>query len=511
MAGLAQPPGFMGTALRYWALAGLFLAAGLILRLDSLHERAAWYDEVYSLWMASQPAVQILRESATSDPHPPLYYLLLHGWAELVGTTLQAARALSLFLWLVAMLLLWRATSAWFGREAAVGATALLSVHVFQVIASTEARMYGALQLAALLSTWLLWKALEDPERIRRWAAYGVSAAVMAYLSYYSVFLLLAHAFFVVAYLRGRVWGPALAAPAAFALAYLPWLPFLAGSLASNTVPWRPPPDFGYVATLVMTQVYGGHFLGTAGYYGGKVPEAWEALLGLLPLAAVFAGLFALGKNRPQAVHLVAWCWLAPLGAAVAASFVLGKVAAYSYHLTYLQPFAAVLAAGAVLPLWRAELSAGRRLLAFGAATVLLGYAAAGADAAWRDWRYQPFRPDLVARYLMRLSREGDTVVYMPQGVRRAVELYYVPRARAAEIRFDLAAWAGKGTRSGVPAVQEALESAKERVWVVVGYPLPRGAVEEVAKAARELGYVLGPVAELGGLRVGLLVRWSAR
>jgi mannosyltransferase len=110
----------MGTALRYWAFAGLFLTAGLILRLDSLHVRAAWYDEVYSLWVASQPAVQILRESATSDPHPPLYYLLLHGWAELAGTRLQAARALSLFLWLAAMLLLWRATSAWFGREAAV-------------------------------------------------------------------------------------------------------------------------------------------------------------------------------------------------------------------------------------------------------------------------------------------------------------------------------------------------------------------------------------------------------
>ena len=501
----------MGTALRYWAFAGLFLAAGLILRLDSLHVRAAWYDEVYSLWVASQPAVRILRESATSDPHPPLYYLLLHGWAGLAGTTLQAARALSLFLWLAAMLLLWRATSAWFGREAAVGATALLSVHAFQVIASTEARMYAALQLAALLSTWLLWKALEDPERVSRWTAYGVSAAVMAYLSYYSVFLLLAHAFFVVAYLRGRVWRPALAAPGAFALAYLPWLPFLAGSLASNSVPWRPPPDWGYVATLVMTQVYGGHFLGTAGYYGGKAPNASEAVLGLIPVATVAAGFFVLAKSRAQAARFVAWCWLVPVGGAVIVSFLLGKVAAYAYHLAYVQPFAAVLAGGAVLPVWPGGRPTVRRLLGFGAVVLLLGYAAAGSDAAWRDRRYHPFRPDLVAGYLSRLCRQEDTVVYMPQGIRRAVELYHVPPARPAEVRFGLAAWLGRDGKNPAAAVRRAFSVRSPRIWVVAGYPLPPGTIEEVAKAATELGYVLGPVAEFGQLRVGLLVRRDAR
>ncbi len=495
--------------MRYWIFAALFVATGLALRLDSLQARAAWYDEVYSLWVASQPAVQILRESATSDPHPPLYYLLLHSWGRLAGNSLQAARALSLLLWLGAMLVLWRSARGWFGQEAAVGATALLSIHAFQVIASTEARMYAALQLLATASTWMLWRALQDPGEVRRWGAYGFTAALMAYLSYYSAFLLLAHAFFVVAHLRGRVWGPPLVAPAAFLLAYFPWLPFLGGSLGSNTVPWRPSPDLGYVATLIMTQVYGGHFAGTAGYYGGKVPDVWEALLGLVPVVPVLAGFLVLTRSRRQTAALVAWCWLAPLGTAVAASFLLGKVAAYTYHLTYLQPFAAVLAAGCVLPLWRTEGPTVRRAVAFAAAVVLLGYAAAAADAAWRDRRYQPFRADLVAGYLRRLCRYGDTIVYMPQGVRRAVELYYVPPARRAEIRFDLGAWSGRRTDSVAATVRRALGEGSERVWVVVGYPLPSGAVEEVAKAARELGYVLGPVAEFGGLRVGLFVRRS--
>jgi len=497
--------------LRSWIFVVLFLAVGLALRAESLQARSAWYDEVYSLWITSQSLAQILRESATSDPHPPLYYILLHGWRHLAGASIQAARALSLVLWLGATFVQWRAVRSWFGPEVAVGATGLVSVHAFQVISSTEARMYGALQLAAIVATWLLWEALETPAQWRRWAAYGVGAAVMAYLSYYSVFLLLGHAFFAVAYLRRRVWGPALAAPAAFALAYLPWLPFLGGSLGSNTVPWRPPPDFGYVATLVMTQVYGGHFLGTAGYYGGKTPDVWEALLGLVPLGVVVAGFFTLTKTQRQAARLVTWCWLVPVGGAVAVSFVLGKIAAYTYHLTYAQPFVATLAAGSVLPLWRTEAPTPRRLFAFGAAVVLLGYAAAGADAAWRDWRYDPFRPDLVAGYLSRLCRQEDTVVYMPQGIRRAVELYYVPPARAAEIRFDLAVWVDPQRYNLAAALREALGGGSSRVWVVSGYPLPPGAVEEVARVATEVGYVLGPVARFGGLRVGLLVRQHAR
>jgi uncharacterized membrane protein len=132
--------------LRHWVFAALFLATGLVVRVESLQSRAAWYDEVYSLWVASKPAAQILRESATSDPHPPLYYLPLHSWGRGAGNSLQAARALSLLLWLGAMLVLWRAAHRWFGPGAAVGATALLSIHAFQVIASAEARMYAALQ-----------------------------------------------------------------------------------------------------------------------------------------------------------------------------------------------------------------------------------------------------------------------------------------------------------------------------------------------------------------------------
>jgi len=494
---------------RSWAglLLVLFLAAGLTLRAESLRWRAAWYDEVYSLWLTSHSVATILRESAASDPHPPGYYLLLRGWRRIAGDGLGAARALSLVLWGAALLVLWHAVRSWFGWQVAAGATMLLSVHPFQVVASTEARMYVALELAAVGSTWLLWRALENRGDSCLWVAYGLSAAVMAYLSYYSSFLLLAHAAFAVARLGWAVWGRPLAAPGAFALAYLPWLPFLSGSLGSNTVPWRPPPDLGYVATVLMSQVYGGHFLGAAGYYGGKPPDAGEAVLGLVPVAFVFLGFVALARSHRNAAWLVASCWAIPLIAAFAVSFLLGKVAAYTYHLTYVQPFAAVLAAGSMVRLWSTGEVTRRRLFSLGAAVILLSYSAAGASAVWRDPRYQPFRPDLVAGYLRRLSREDDTVVYMPQGMRRAVELYYVPPARVAEIRFGLAAWVRGDIQGSVIAAREALANARSRVWVVAGYPLPPGVVEEVAKAARELGYVLGPVAKFGGVRVGLLVK----
>lgn len=148
--------------MRWLALA--FLLVGLLLRLESLGGRVVWYDEVYSIWAASQPVGQILRESSTSDPHPPGYYLVLHAWLRLWGPTREAARALSLVAWLASAWVLWRAAHAWFGPNVAAGSLALLSIHAFQVIASTEARMYSPLQLTGLGATWLLWRALQAPE-----------------------------------------------------------------------------------------------------------------------------------------------------------------------------------------------------------------------------------------------------------------------------------------------------------------------------------------------------------
>ena len=52
-----------------------------------------WRDEVFSVLVAQQPISSYFTKLSFE---PPLYYLLLHGWIKLWGTSEIAARSLSL-------------------------------------------------------------------------------------------------------------------------------------------------------------------------------------------------------------------------------------------------------------------------------------------------------------------------------------------------------------------------------------------------------------------------------
>src|SRR5918992_2870845 len=70
-------PAWLGTS----ALVGL-VALGIGLRFVSTS--SLWLDEALSANISALPVGDLL-EALRHDGHPPLYYLMLHGWMELVG------------------------------------------------------------------------------------------------------------------------------------------------------------------------------------------------------------------------------------------------------------------------------------------------------------------------------------------------------------------------------------------------------------------------------------------
>ena len=72
----------------------LLLATGL--RFHHLDAQSFWNDEGNSARL-SERAIPAILEGTASDIHPPLYYLLLHGWRALLGDSEFALRALSAF------------------------------------------------------------------------------------------------------------------------------------------------------------------------------------------------------------------------------------------------------------------------------------------------------------------------------------------------------------------------------------------------------------------------------
>ncbi|MCH8748870.1 glycosyltransferase family 39 protein, partial [Patescibacteria group bacterium] len=228
----------------------IIILLGLGVRSFELTARSLWFDEAFSWRLIQFPLPELLARDA-QDVHPPLYYIVLKGWASFFGSTLLALRSFSVVLGgltIVASYLFAAAAS----RRRAVGLTAasLIAASGFQIQYAWEARMYTLDTALILFASWVLLLAVRKTVAGSRlavvlplWISYAILAASTIYVHYFAFFALVAHAVFVLflAFTLARAKGRAaslkrLLGLASFALiiiivVYLPWLPTL---LAQN-------------------------------------------------------------------------------------------------------------------------------------------------------------------------------------------------------------------------------------------------------------------------------------
>lgn len=83
-----------------WSIAAaVFVTAAAVgLRAFGLTAKSLWFDETYSVFVASLPIERLFVVTAINDAHPPLYYLLLHLWMPFVGDGEFAVRSLSVLI-----------------------------------------------------------------------------------------------------------------------------------------------------------------------------------------------------------------------------------------------------------------------------------------------------------------------------------------------------------------------------------------------------------------------------
>jgi 4-amino-4-deoxy-L-arabinose transferase-like glycosyltransferase len=135
-----------------WLMVALLLLS-FGLRLHRTGERAVWWDEGWSVWVARQSLADIAYQTG-HDVHPPVYFWLLHLWHEGTGDTEFALRAFSGVLGTLAI-----AAVYLLGRTAANSQTGFLAalfltVSRFHIIWSQEIRMYALAGLLAVLGAW---------------------------------------------------------------------------------------------------------------------------------------------------------------------------------------------------------------------------------------------------------------------------------------------------------------------------------------------------------------------
>ena len=325
------------------ALAVLMLGS-LTLRTGGL-DSGYWIDEGIAIGIASHDLLDIPR-TLGQDGNPPLYYLLLHGWIQLVGTEEAATRTLSLLFALAAVPAAWWAGSAVYGRRAGALAAAGAAGCPFLTVYAQETRMYSLVVVLSLLACASFVLAFLRGRRAHLlWL--GLWTTLLLYTHTWAVYLAAGMAVaWLLLWREGRVNARDGAWLGAAVLAlYAPWLPSLLFQAAHTGAPWaeRPSPLrllavpanlFGYVALpllaiAVIAAVRRGRVrddvvrvlatigvaAGVAAWIGSQVQPAWATrYLAVLfgPLLLALAATVSRG-TRVTAVALaaVAAVWVA--------------------------------------------------------------------------------------------------------------------------------------------------------------------------------------------------------
>ena len=224
------------------ALVGLAFA----LRAPTLG-RTYWIDEGITVGIASHPIDQFPR-LLRMDGSPPLFYVLLHFWMRLFGTSQAATHWLALIISLIAIPLAFWAGRDLFERKAGLAAAGLMATNPFLGWYSTETRMYTLVVVLAIAGLALVVRAVRD----RHWRDGCGAVLVFAALLYthnWGLYLFAVTATLVAALALARrdrrlvllVAG----ASALVVVLWLPWVPSFLEQARNTAAPWAIRPQIG--------------------------------------------------------------------------------------------------------------------------------------------------------------------------------------------------------------------------------------------------------------------------
>jgi mannosyltransferase len=380
------------------------LVIGVVLRFVT--RSPLWLDEALSVNIAHLPIGDI-PAALRNDGHPPLYYLLLHGWMAVFGTGDVAVRSLSGLFSLAALPLAWVIGRRRGGRKLAWITVGVLAMAPFALRYATETRMYSMVIFLVLVGYLLV----DDVTRRSRDGALRliglalVSGALL--LTHYWSFWLIGAVELVLAWQWWRDRAPeirrsvarAFLAIAAGGLFFLPWLPSFLYQTAHTGTPWASAQQPFSILAIVLADFGGGGF---------RAADFVGAVLLVLILLAVFGAArgrrhidLDLRTERQFRFEVVVMVLTLAIGVLV--SEIAGSAFASRYAAVFF-PFFVLLVAGGITRF------ADRRLLA-GAFSLVLALSLMG--AYWTT-TYQRTQGREAAHAINAAAEPGDLVVMCP-------------------------------------------------------------------------------------------------
>ena len=285
-----------------------FTGLALALRIWIGWGQDLWDDEVASLIVATTP-IKALKSYFMSDPHPPLFFLILKPWAN-ISQASAWLRLLPEIFGAATVGILYGWVRSLTGRKAAFLAALLLTFAPFHLWASTELRSHSLVALFVLAGVALLTRYLEN-EQDSKFLLIGTGCMLAAaWCHYYGLVAAVAAGITLLVVTKNRK-KTAIGFFGILVVAWLPWMPFLSAQFAQiqtfrsitplgewlfsmsvmlgfASFPWSPPTFFLFENLIEHTWIPYLSFL--------TIPAAlfWVPVLGRWSKKLEFAGLTAL-------------------------------------------------------------------------------------------------------------------------------------------------------------------------------------------------------------------------
>ncbi len=290
--------------LDHWMFGALLLFVSLVLFVPAIHTTYMHEDEELSYRTTTgQTLAHVVQYEATRDVHPPLWYAVFWAWQSLAGDGEFVGRLHAVLLSMVTLALGYRMGCTWYGAPRfGLFTMAALGVNAFFFIYSLDIRPYALTMLTTAFSMWTYQRWLTRPTR-RRALLYGMTAALMLYVHYYTVFLLFIQVFaFLLQRPSRNLVSQGLGAGFIALMLWLPWMPVFVGQVLT-------------IRSLTAS-------VGGQGFALGAPTEATPQAIGrLLQVATnglpwlyaaiLLIGLFYLRRSRAFTLAL-AWALLVP-------------------------------------------------------------------------------------------------------------------------------------------------------------------------------------------------------
>ena len=211
---------------------GIYLLAifTTILNVTLIFDNVLWGDEAYSANLMRSNLPNMMKIISLEDPHPPLYYLWLKMWVELLGYSGMVFHLATLFAFFINLILAVTLVRKRYGNIPTAFLIVFTGMSEMCLIYNVEIRMYALAFLAVTFCYYSAGRILEE-NKLTGWVGMVFWGLVAAYSHYFA--LLMVTIMMVTACLLAvkrfgkKTWIRTITGGIVFIAGYMPWMQFL--------------------------------------------------------------------------------------------------------------------------------------------------------------------------------------------------------------------------------------------------------------------------------------------